>query len=266
MTCGSAAALRATVEGRGLRFSDGAITFADRCGGILQLESAAGRGVWRELSAVPVSVHANHLLAPSLRPLEDRGGGWGENFLRDSRSRQQRLEELLGVGGGAGGEGEGVSVERMQRVLADRGAPHLARPCSLPLQSRLRAKAVRRVWSLNTHSSIYARRRRGVPRLLSPRGGRDLDYRGLHRRPARRDALGLHWCAGPAALTPPLPRACAPATMRPPHSSVAPFLPHPPFRRPARLRRSPPLPALPSDPAPHTSRRRGRPSHPPARR
>ena len=47
MVVDSVAQLRATVEGQGLRFSDGALTFADRDGGILQLESAAGRSVWR---------------------------------------------------------------------------------------------------------------------------------------------------------------------------------------------------------------------------
>ena len=115
------------MEDRGLRFSDGALTFADRDGGILQLESAAGRSVWRDLSGVPISVHANHILASSLKPLEDPAGGWGETFMGDSRSRQQRLEELLGVGRGGGGKGEGVSVQTLQTVLADRGALNPAR-------------------------------------------------------------------------------------------------------------------------------------------
>ena len=133
MVSESVAELRATVEDRGLRFSDGALTFADRDGGILQLESAAGRSVWRDLSGVPISVHANHILAPSLKPLEDAAGGWGETFMADSRSRQQRLEELLGVGRGGSGKGEGVSVQTLQTVLADRGALTPASSLFLPL-------------------------------------------------------------------------------------------------------------------------------------
>ena len=123
MNVQNVAELRDMVEGRGLQFSDGAFTFADRDGCILQLESAAGRSVWRDLSGVPISVHANHLLASSLQPLEDPAGGWGETFMGDSRSRQQRLEELLGVGGAGAGAGKDkeVNVETLQAVLADRG-------------------------------------------------------------------------------------------------------------------------------------------------
>ena len=39
-----------------------------------------------------------------------------------------------------------------------------------------------------------------VPCVLTPRRGRDLDHRGVHRRPELRYPVGLHRRAGPAAL------------------------------------------------------------------
>eukprot|EP01052_Picozoa_sp_SAG31_P034833 SAG31_NODE_4123_length_3561_cov_3.577701_1_plen_340_part_00 len=91
MQSSSVAQLMGTVRSKGLQFSDGAFTIGDRTGAAWLLESVAGRSEWASIASGTV-VHANHVLSSTLSQFEDKQGGWGENFMSDSRDRQARLE------------------------------------------------------------------------------------------------------------------------------------------------------------------------------